>query len=180
MQTAQRRVGTPIYNVVNGLAADTCLPGQLSITHVFFIITLRRFNCDSYFFSCFILFVIVKMVIKKDEVAVDVHPVVVVRCPSRLPLRLTRRLIVHPLYRLNTTASTREPHMAVPLRRHALQYTAEQHQIERLVAVLLLPVQDFLFRHIVFSFAFTGRFSCGPSLITSSTPYFQRDEEVKR
>ena len=58
MQTAQRRVGAPIYNVVDGLAANTYSSSQFSITYVFFIVTRRRFSCDSYFFFSF--FIVVK------------------------------------------------------------------------------------------------------------------------
>jgi hypothetical protein len=40
---------SPGYPVVHRLPSDAYQPGQFSVTHVFFIITLRRFNCDSYF-----------------------------------------------------------------------------------------------------------------------------------
>ena len=54
METAQRWICAAIYNVVDGLAIDTDASGQFDITYVFFIITLRRFNCDSNFTFIFL------------------------------------------------------------------------------------------------------------------------------
>ena len=54
MQASNRDIPPTIYPIVHCLPTDINQFRQLSITHVFFIITLRRFNCDSYIF-CFIV-----------------------------------------------------------------------------------------------------------------------------
>lgn len=58
MQTADRNIAPAINPVVHRLPRGTDTTGQLSITHVFFNITLRRFNCDSYCFLFSILSII--------------------------------------------------------------------------------------------------------------------------
>ena len=47
MQAADGDVPPTVYPVVHRLPTDVNQIGQISVTHVFFIITLRRFNCDS-------------------------------------------------------------------------------------------------------------------------------------
>ena len=58
MQTADRNIAPAINPVVHRLPRGTDTAGQISITHVFFNITLRRFNCDSYCFLFSILLII--------------------------------------------------------------------------------------------------------------------------
>ena len=57
MKTTQSRIRVAVHYGINRLPTDTNQPGQFSITHVFFIITLRRFSCDSYF--CFFILIVV-------------------------------------------------------------------------------------------------------------------------
>ena len=57
MQTSDRDISSTVYPIVYCLPTDVNQFGQLCITYVFFIITLRRFSCDSYF-CFFILFVV--------------------------------------------------------------------------------------------------------------------------
>ena len=56
MQAADGDVPPTVYPVVHRLPTDVNQIGQISVTHVFFIITLRRFNCDSY--CCFFIVVL--------------------------------------------------------------------------------------------------------------------------
>ena len=49
MQPAYGDVSTAIYPIVHRLSGYAQTASQLCITHVFFIITRRRFSCDSYF-----------------------------------------------------------------------------------------------------------------------------------
>ena len=57
MQPTHQDIALTIYPIIDCLTADSDLFGQPFVVHPFFIITLRRFNCDSYF-TFFILFVI--------------------------------------------------------------------------------------------------------------------------
>ena len=51
MQTTNSYITSSVYHIVYRLPGYTQTASQLGITYVFFIITLRRFNCDSYFFQ---------------------------------------------------------------------------------------------------------------------------------
>lgn len=56
MKATDRYITSSVYDVIHCLSGYAQPAPQFCITHVFFIITLRRFSCDSYFcFSIFIL-----------------------------------------------------------------------------------------------------------------------------
>ena len=71
METAQRWVRTAGHNVVDGLAADADASGQFGITHVFFIITRRRFSCDS---NCFLFIIVFKCLVDIKKVGETSSP----------------------------------------------------------------------------------------------------------
>ena len=49
MKTTDRYITSSVYYIIDRLSGHPQSASQFGITHVFFIITLRRFNCDSYF-----------------------------------------------------------------------------------------------------------------------------------
>ena len=55
MKTTDCYITSSVYYVIDRLSGHAQPAAQFCITHVFFIITLRRFNCESYF--CFFIFV---------------------------------------------------------------------------------------------------------------------------
>ena len=63
MKTTDRYITSSVYDVINRLSGHAQSTAQLGITHLFFIITLRRFSCDSYF-TFFIACLLLKDYIK--------------------------------------------------------------------------------------------------------------------
>ena len=55
MQPSYCQIIASVYYAIDRLSGHPQSAPQFSITHVFFIITRRRFSCDSYF-SFFIFF----------------------------------------------------------------------------------------------------------------------------
>ena len=60
-----------VNNIVDSLTGDTNQISQLSITHVFLFITLRRFSCDSYFIFFIVLFDLINMgTVLRDTISI--------------------------------------------------------------------------------------------------------------